>query len=165
MGTGQVAGRPGEAEFASQAPIPTSTCKWEPRASQAHPVCLLHPCQQKARKMETAPHRDAAPSARSPMPPSVLLARLSLPPPGAPPGRPTGTLVDGGATAVLGEAAPPPQRVPIGQGAGLRLAVPISTGHQGPVRPATKGQEERQGPTPSSRENPQTAVAPSHRAG
>lgn len=63
------------------------------------------------------------------MPPTVLLARLSLPPPGAPLSRPTGTLVDEDATAVLGEAAPPPQRVPIGQGAGLVLVVHTGAGH------------------------------------
>lgn len=36
----------------------------------------------------------------------------------------------------------------LGRGAGLGVAVPTSSGHEGPVRPVPKEQEERQSATP-----------------
>lgn len=140
-------------------PIPTSTCKWEPGASHARtPLCTAQAAEPEE---ETAPRRDMAPAPVPHYPQcphrAVRQARPA-PQPGAPLGRPTGTLVDGGATAVLGEAAPPPQRVPIGQGGWARA------GHGGPVRPAPKEQEERRGPTPSRPTEPSGCPNPGPRS-
>lgn len=118
-------GRPGEAGCATQAPTPTSTCKWEPRVSQAHPAAATATALPAERpRKETALHRDAAPAPGSPLPLSVLLAWLAQPPPGALLSGPRRTPVDGGPAAILGRAAPEPPRVHMGQGSWAQTVHP-----------------------------------------
>lgn len=158
MGAGERSGgRPGEAGCATQAPTPTSTCKWEPRASQAHPaVCP---------RRETALHRDTAPGSHSPMPPTVLLAWLAQPPPGALLNGPTRTPVDAGAPAILGRAAPQPQRVHIGQGSWAQAGRLCRRWARRTTQAGVQDARAEVGPDPLEAEpNLRAARIPGHRA-
>lgn len=157
-------GRPGKARCA--APTPTSTCKRKkPQASQAHPAALLQRSQQRARG-KGQPLTEMR----------LQRPALQCPPPCCWPGSPCshgGTprptheyLVDGGAAAVLGGAAPQPQRVPIGQGSWAQTGRPCWLWARRTSQAGARDARQRQSPTPLKAEpNPRAGRAPGRGVG